>query len=50
MRDQPWRRSSGQVTDRWYHLLAALGYETTPFEVEQLTALRQALADEEAEQ
>ena len=35
---------------RWYELLEFLGYQPTPYETEQLTALRQALADEEAEQ
>ncbi len=28
---------------RWYELLEHLGYQPTPYETEQLTALRQAL-------
>lgn len=48
VRDQPWRRSIWQRTARWLHLLAALGYDPTPFEVEQLQSLRAVLADLEA--
>ena len=44
-RSDPWAPVA-----RWYELLEHLGYQPTPYETEQLTALRQALADEEAEQ